>query len=160
MLIFGEFNVFRPMEARHILEKAWRALLPDGYLLLEPHTFQAVVNLGQQPASWYSSEKGLFSEKPHLCLQEGIWDATAKVAIERYYVVDGATGKVTRYASSTQAYTDEKYRSLLANCGFGDAALYPSLGTTVDGPESDLLAILARRPGPRQAATPAKVARA
>ena len=48
MLIFGEFNVFRPGEAKGILGKACRALVPNGFLLLEPHTFEAVVKLGEQ----------------------------------------------------------------------------------------------------------------
>jgi 2-polyprenyl-3-methyl-5-hydroxy-6-metoxy-1,4-benzoquinol methylase len=68
MSIFGEFNVFHQDEAKGILARAFGALLPGGYLLLEPHTFETVVELGQQPSSWYSSEKGLFSEQPHLCL--------------------------------------------------------------------------------------------
>jgi 2-polyprenyl-3-methyl-5-hydroxy-6-metoxy-1,4-benzoquinol methylase len=68
--IFGEFNVFRPQEAKAILTKACRALAPNGFLLLEPHTFEAVVEIGKQPSSWYSTEKGLFSDAPHLCLQE------------------------------------------------------------------------------------------
>jgi SAM-dependent methyltransferase len=55
MSIFGEFNVFRPGEARGILEKAYRALVPNGFLLFEPHTFEAVVKIGKQPASWYSA---------------------------------------------------------------------------------------------------------
>jgi SAM-dependent methyltransferase len=145
MLIFGEFNVFRPAEARGILEKAYRALSPNGFLLLEPHAFEAVVTMGQQPSSWYSSERGLFSDKPHFCLQENFWDTEAHVAIERYYVVDAVAGEVARHSASTQAYTNEEYRSLLAECGFGQVVLYPSLGATVGGPGGDLIGILAHK---------------
>jgi hypothetical protein len=42
-------------------------------------------------------------------------------------VVDAATGNVTRYASSAQAYTDEEYRSLLDACGFAEITFFPSL---------------------------------
>jgi 2-polyprenyl-3-methyl-5-hydroxy-6-metoxy-1,4-benzoquinol methylase len=42
MLIFGEFNVFRPATARLILSKAYQALKDGGTLLLEPHTFEAI----------------------------------------------------------------------------------------------------------------------
>ena len=147
MSIFGEFNVFRPGEARGILEKACRALVPNGFLLLEPHTFQVVVKIGEQPPSWYSAAEGLFSEAPHLCLQENFWDAEDNVAIERYYLIDAATGEVTRHSSSTQAYTDQEYRSLLAECGFGHMAFYPSLSEEVGGLESDLIAILSQKNG-------------
>ena len=145
MSIFGEFNVFRPGEARGILEKACRALVPNGFLLFEPHTFEAVVKIGEQPSSWYSTEKGLFCEEPHLYLQENFWDTEDKVAIERYYVIDAATGEVTRHSASTQAYTNEEYRSLLAECGFGEVEFYPSLGGSAGSPEGELIAVLSQK---------------
>jgi len=145
MLIFGEFNVFRPGEARGILEKAYRALVPNGFLLLEPHTFETVVRIGKHPSSWYSAEKGLFSDEPHLCLQENFWDTEANVAIERYYVIDAAAGEVTRHSASTQAYTNKEYRSLLAECGFGEVMFYPSLGGSVGSPEGDLIGVLSQK---------------
>ena len=145
MLIFGEFNVFRATEAGEILKKACRALVPGGFLLLEPHSFETVVEIGEQPRSWYSAEKGLFSDKPHLCLQENFWDSKSKVAIQRYYVVDAATGEAGLHSSSMQAYTDEEYRSLLAECGFGEAMIYPSLGGNAGGPRSSLIGILSQK---------------
>jgi SAM-dependent methyltransferase len=145
ILIFGEFNVFRPQEARAILTKANRALAPNGFLLLEPHTFEAVVEIGKQPSSWYSTEKGLFSDAPHLCLQENFWDADDHVAIERYDIIDAATGEAAFSSSSMQAYTDEEYRSLLAECGFGEVVFYPFLGEEAGSPQGDLIGILARR---------------
>jgi SAM-dependent methyltransferase len=145
MSIFGEFNVFRPGEARGILEKACRALAPKGLLLLEPHAFEVVVKLGEQPSSWYSAEKGLFSEEPHLNLQENFWDTEDNVAIQRYYIIDAATGEVTCHSSSTQAYTNEEYRSLLAECGFGTVVFYPSLGGSAGSPEGDLMGILSQK---------------
>jgi SAM-dependent methyltransferase len=145
MSIFGEFNVFRPGEARHILEKACRALVPGGYLLLEPHTFELVVRIGEQPPTWRSAEKGLFSEEPHLYLQENFWDEESGAAIQRYYVVDAATGEVARHSATTQAYTNEGYRSLLAECGFGEAVFYSSLGGSAGRAEGDLIAVLSQK---------------
>jgi SAM-dependent methyltransferase len=145
MLIFGEFNVFRPGEARGILENAARALVPNGFLLFEPHTFETVVKIGKQPSSWYSAQKGLFSEEPHLYLQENFWDPENNVAIQRYYIIDAATGEVTRHSASTQAYTNEEYRSLLADCGFGDVVFYSSLGGSAGSPEGDLMGVLSQK---------------
>ena len=145
MSIFGEFNVFRPEEAKGILTKACRALVPNGFLLLEPHTFEKVVELGRQLSSWYSTEKGLFSDEPHLYLQENFWDAYYNVAIQRYYVINAATGKVAANSSSTQAYTNEEYRSLLAECGFGEVAFHPSLGESTDSLQGNLIVILSRK---------------
>jgi len=145
MLIFGEFNVFRPVEARRILEKAYQALVPGGLLLLEPHTFEAVREIGSQPSSWYSAKQGLFSDEPHLCLQENLWDPEANVTIERYYVVDAATGEVTRHSSSMQAYTDEEYRFLLAECGFGDAEIGLPAEWITGSPGTYLTLMLSRK---------------
>ncbi len=145
MSIFGEFNVFRPENARAILEKARRALVPGGFLLFEPHPFDAVAELGEQPSSWFSTEKGLFSAEPHLYLQESFWDEGHNVTIQRYYIVDAATGEVTRYSSSMQAYTDDEYRSLLAECGFGQVEFYPSLSGSEGDSEKYLMAILAQK---------------
>jgi SAM-dependent methyltransferase len=145
MLIFGEFNVFRPAEAKDILSKALRALAPDGLLLLEPHTFEKVGETGMRPPSWYSTEKGLFSDEPHLLLRENFWDAEEHVAIERYHIITAASGEVTSHSSSMQAYTDEEYRSLLAECGFGKVTLFPALGKTAGSSEAGLIAVLAQK---------------
>ena len=103
MFVFGEFNVFTAQDASQILRKAYTSLQPGGALLLEVHTFEVVRQVGLQHCSWYSSESGLFSDHPHLCLQEAFWDEGRSVATQRYFIVDAQTGQVTRYAASMQA---------------------------------------------------------
>ena len=125
MLIFGEFNVFSIADAKAILQKAHCALNDGGMLVLEPHTFAMVKELGTQAPSWYATESGLFSERPHFCLTESFWDDKAHVATERYFIIDAQTGEVTRHAASMQAYTDDEYRALLIECGFDEVAFYP-----------------------------------
>jgi ubiquinone/menaquinone biosynthesis C-methylase UbiE len=145
MFIFGELNVFRPQDARLILQKAYVALDRDGRLLIEPHTFNAVKAIGQNPSEWYSASSGLFSESPHLYLQENFWDETSCTTTERYFIIDAQSGAVTHYASTMQAYTSDKYRSLLEESGFRDVEFHPSL----EGKETDyamsLIAITARK---------------
>jgi SAM-dependent methyltransferase len=143
-LIFGELNVFCPQDARLILAKAHEALVADGLLLLEPHTFAAVQKLGLESASWYSSPGGLFLERPHLCLQEGLWAEAGHTATIRYFVVDAASGQVTRYAQTMQAYSDDEYRALLRECGFGDVEFVASLSGGSDVMD-ELFAIVARK---------------
>ena len=145
MLIFGEFNVFRPGDARAILEKAHAALSPGGVLLLEPHTFDAVREMGERGAHWYSADCGVFSDEPYLCLRESFWHPEHAATTERYYVVDAATGGVTRYASSMQAYTDAEYRGLLAECGFGEIEVRRAMVGGGDGGERGLVVVAARR---------------
>jgi 8-oxo-dGTP pyrophosphatase MutT (NUDIX family)/SAM-dependent methyltransferase len=127
MLIYGEFNVFCRQDANLILAKAWEALKPFASLLLEAHTFEAVRGIGTEPGSWSAAPSGLFSDRPHLLLEEGFWDDTQQAATRRYFVVDGESGKLTRHAASYQAYSNDGYRSLLEENGFGKIIFYPSL---------------------------------
>jgi SAM-dependent methyltransferase len=142
MLIFGETNVFRPVDIRLILRKILAALKPGGMLVLELHTYEFVKQIGQAGSSWYASESGLFSPDPHLVLTENFWDEEQSVATIRHYMVEAATGNVIRYAQSLQAYTNEGYRSLLADCGFEDVRFYPSL-TGKPNPEQTGLFVIA-----------------
>ncbi len=146
MLIYGEFNVFRPAQARRILEKAHAALVPGGRLLLEVHTFEAVRAEGLKPRSWYGAQSGLFSDEPFLCLSESFWDGDAAVAMNRFYVIDAATHAVQKMADCVRAYTNEQYLALLRNCGFHEIGLHASLGGE-DGPRQEGLFVLSARRG-------------
>lgn len=143
MLIYGEFNVFQSTDAGNILDKIWQALAPAGILLLEPHPFRLVKARGEEPATWYSSSAGLFSEQPHLVLHENFWDEASHCCTNRYYVVDAHSGLVTRFAQSMQAYQDEEYRDLLSSHGFGEAQILPGLPGTES--TQDLIAITAQK---------------
>jgi SAM-dependent methyltransferase len=145
MLIFGEFNVFRPEDAACLLDKAWASLRVGGLLLLEPHPYMAIQHIGQQSARWYSAEQGLFSLQPHLCLEEYTWDEIRRSATTRHYIVDAATAEVTRYAGSMQAYTDDEYLALLASHRFGEINFYPSLAGQAGEIKFELIAITARK---------------
>ena len=138
MVLFGELNVFPPHQAKAVLHRARAALAPGGAVLVEVSTYQAVRSAGLRPRSWYSAPSGLFSARPHLCLQESFWHADLGVATERWYVIDTETSQVTRHAASTQAYTDEEYGKLLQLAGFRDVAAYPSLEGTL--PEAGTIA--------------------
>lgn len=127
MMLFGEFTVFRPADARAMLRKARAALRPGGLLLLEPSEAAAVKVGGTRPAEWYTQDGGLFSECPHMVLEETFWDEAQQAATHRYFVIDADSGAVDHYAASYQAYSDESLVALLEECGFGKARFYPSL---------------------------------
>jgi SAM-dependent methyltransferase len=149
MMVAGQFNVFRRSEARAILGKAFSALLPGGWLLLEPQRAGAVEQTGRAGNSWYSCGEGggLFSERPHLCLSESFWDADGHATTQRFFIIDAETGRVTRHALTSEAYTEGEFRDMLSQAGFGDLRFFPSLeGVEVqDDSPSATLAIVARR---------------
>ena len=146
LLIYGELNVFRPSDANAILGKAHAALDDGGLLLLEPHTFDAVRAIGEEGRHWDSSEAGLFSDRPYLCLQENHWDAERRTATRRYFIIHAETGDVSRCAVNYQAYSDERYREWLVERGFTDVRTFPSLTGKPDDTQTALLAILAKKP--------------
>jgi SAM-dependent methyltransferase len=145
MLIYGEFNVFTPADARLILHKAHAALDEGGLLLLEPAQYEAVRSRGGEGPPWSSAGSGLFSDHPHLWLEEHFWDEESRTATTRYYIVDAASGEVTAHASTEQAYTDEELRALLAECGYGAERFYPSLTGVEDETQAGLFALAARK---------------
>ncbi len=132
MMLFGEANVFQKTDLRKILKKAMKSLKKGGALLLEAHTFEAVENIGTEMPLWYSEESGLFSEKPHICLTENFWDEKENVAIIRYFIVDVATNAVNLQASSTQAYSEDEYKTLLRKAGFKEIIFHESFGDVED----------------------------
>lgn len=146
MIIFGEFNVFKPEDAERILGKTYRALKSSGKVLLEVSTFDAVYELGNQAATWYSAENELFADQPHVCLMESFWNEQQAVAVERYYILDAVSGQVTRYSSSTQAYTNEQLVDLLRYAGFQTLDFHPSL-TGKPADLSELTVVLAEKRG-------------
>ena len=148
MMIYGQFNVFRRDEARKILDKAFAALAGGGLLLLEPQKLATVEGEARKPPTWWSVPGGmhLFAEGPHLCLEEHFWDAEAATGTTRYFVIDPATGNVSRQAMSVEAYSDEEFRTLLANAGFENIELFPSLIGIEDKSHSYNIAITARKP--------------
>jgi len=145
MLLYGELNVFAPRDITAILTKCHAALKPGARLLLEPHTFAFFDAETPHTTSWFSSDDGLFSPTPHLCLTENHWDAVAEAVTRRYYVIDAATASVTRYAQSLQAYREDAYRELLARHGFAKIEVLPGLAHDRLAPSPGLCALLATK---------------
>lgn len=133
LLTFGEFNVFSDNDAIMILRNASNALVNDGLLLLEGHMFDAVEYLALAPAMWFSYPKSVFSDTPHLCLQENFWDEKTTTATTRYFVIDAETSSVHQYGSSMKAWHDAQYHQMLLDAGFANVEILNS----VDWPPGD-----------------------
>jgi SAM-dependent methyltransferase len=127
MMIFGEINVFRPEDAALILSRAQQSLAKGGRVLLEAHTPDAIEAIGSGSRAWSSRVKGLFSDRPHLLLEESFWDAALQAATVRYFVIDAETGEVTRHAQSMQQYSLHQYEDLLERAGLKLEFTAPSL---------------------------------
>lgn len=137
LLIYGEFNTFRREDARRILRKAWDALRPGGWLLLEPSTFASVRALGTAGPSWYAAASGLWSARPHVVLQDNAWDAQQRAAVERYVIVDAESGALAPHAMTTQAYDEEELVQMLGEPGFANICIQPALPRWADTTSGD-----------------------
>ncbi len=145
MLIFGELNVFRPTDAALILRKACEGLRRGGRLLLEVSTFESVRRIGQAAPTWWAAERGLFADARHIVLKESAWDERAAAATERFYVIVTEDCAVTRYAATTQAYTEAQYSDMVRRAGFRDLAFFMSFAEEPAAPPDDFFVILAGR---------------
>jgi SAM-dependent methyltransferase len=145
MLIYGEFNTFKTIDAGLILEKAHRALKPGGMLLLEPQDFTYIYNIRQNPPVWRTNRQGLFSERPHVFLYENFWDSRSSTITTRHWVVDAATAQVSRHIQTTLAYTDTDLEALLNRFGFNDVHFYPSLAPKEDQPRQEFFGLTSVR---------------
>lgn len=139
MLIFGELNAFAPEEAQAIIDKAHAALKHGGKLLLEVSYAGALEAEATKPPTWFTAESGLFSDSPHLGLQETKLDLGCLVS--NYYIVDEAGG-ITTYTTMHQIYTEDEYRQMLR--AFDPVLVYPCLmGMQEENPQ--FMAILATK---------------
>ena len=141
MMIYGEFNAFPPTDAEVTLAKMYAALKPGGYILIEAHTFDAVREVGSAGNSWYQSESGLFSDRPHFCLTANQWHESEAVARTRFTVIDGECSDVSIYDNTLQAYSPDDYRSLLQSGGFSQIELVPAWGNS-DIQQNDTFLVL------------------
>ena len=113
MMVFGEINVFSRQDAAAILKNCANMLLKDGLFILEAHTYEAVSAIGNAPDTWQRHSTGLFSDKPHLCLQENNWNDAEAQALSRYFILDASCAEAQCYTSFMQAYTNQTYKEML-----------------------------------------------
>ena len=145
LFIYGEFNVFRPVDIKIVLNKAYASLKEGGVLIAEPNRYETVKREGTSPSSWYSSMGGLFSPKPHLCLIENFWEPDKHVATTRYFIIDAETNKVSLHSSSMVAYTLDDLDQIIRGVGFKDIFFYESLSGGEKDLDENLIVIEARK---------------
>jgi SAM-dependent methyltransferase len=145
MMIIGEFTAFAPFEAQQILAKMHAALRPGGTILLEPQRFDSLQRLGAEANFWTRHNAGLFSDRPHLYLEEHFWDEAKHVTTDRYYIIDAATAEATEFVNTRQAYTHTEINALLTTAGFTGIKFHASLTGSEEGEDEDCFAIVAKK---------------
>ena len=139
MFLYGDFNPFPHDQARQILRRCRAALAPDGRLVLEVHSFDAVRDRGLAPPRWTAVETGLFSDNPHLRLDQSFWLEDSAHASGRHWVIDATSAEVTKYGWSMRAYTNAEYEALLTEAGLNLLNRYANLTGTDEASEFPVL---------------------
>ncbi|MEN6449667.1 MAG: class I SAM-dependent methyltransferase [Thermoguttaceae bacterium] len=124
MILFGEFNVFAPAEALAILQKVRASLRPEGRLILETQTYEAVEQAGQIATSEQRCESGLFSDQPYHCRTESRWSPNEEATVQTFFVTETANSQTQIYRSTTRAWSDNDLMALLMEARFSEAASY------------------------------------
>jgi hypothetical protein len=122
MMLFGEFNVFAPAEALEILRQVRASLHPQGRLILEIQTREAVERAGHSEPSEQRRESGLFSDRPYRCQTESRWLPDEEVTVQTFSVTETANDQTRVYRSTTKAWSDHDLMELMTEAGFHEAA--------------------------------------
>lgn len=112
---FGEFHSFRPEQARAFMPRLAGLLRPGGLFVLEYQPWDLFVR--EDAATWSAVDESPFHRQPHLWLEEFAWDEDARAEIHVHWIVDAASGAVSRYAQCHQAWTEPELLALLGDAG-------------------------------------------
>lgn len=144
MLLYGELNAFDTPDAQRIVDKAYEALRPGGRLLIEVSDPGNLRRAYRHARSWYTAQSGLFSDRPHLVLEENSYEMGC-FTTHIYVQVEGQD-EIDQYTSMHRIYSDDEYRYLLR--AFEHVLVYDAIrdrpGDEVSEPR-DLFGLLAIR---------------
>lgn len=142
---FGEFHSFPAAEAALFLPRLASLLRPGGLFVLEFQAYDSYPRGDTQ--EWTACESSVLSDRPHLWLQEYHWDDELDAEINVHWVIDAATGELSRYAQSSQAYRPEDLVDLFAGAGLGSPVFQPPITGASERFEFEML--IARAAGNR-----------
>lgn len=126
---FAEFHGFAADAAQRILDDAAAMTRPGGLLVLE--TMPLDLFARDQETSWSLHRRSVFSDRPHLWLQEHHWHEDDLAEITVHWILDVDDGSLARYSQCHQAYTDDQLAAMVDAAGFTPQDLYPPI-TGVD----------------------------
>lgn len=122
---FGELHSFPEATVRRFLPRLAALLAPGGLFVLEYQPY--ALYLREDLQEWRACDSSAFSDRPHLWLQEYHWDEGQQAEINVHWIIDAATGELSRYAQCSRAYRDRELVALFADAGLVRPAFYPPI---------------------------------
>ena len=77
-------------------------------------------------STWWTGANDLWGAGEHLVLHERGWDGDAEAVVDRFHVVDLASGRVEVFGVSERVYPPERLATVLAAAGFSPPAVHPA----------------------------------
>jgi 2-polyprenyl-3-methyl-5-hydroxy-6-metoxy-1,4-benzoquinol methylase len=124
LFLNGEMNLKSYDELSKIMKNLNASLKEGGFALIELIPFEKIEHFGHNKPTWKSQHEGVFSEKPHLLLNDFEWVEDKNHAIARTYIVMSDTSQVAEYSTSYYAYSVRDYEDLFSRNGFTIANKY------------------------------------
>lgn len=122
---FGEWHSFPPDVAAAVLADLAAVLAPGGLFVLEYQPWDSFLrDCGRQ---WQAGEHSVFSDAPHLWLQEFAWDDEAAAEVNVHWIVEAGLAEPRRYVQCHQAYSDDDLVAILAGAGLGQPTFHPPI---------------------------------
>jgi len=119
---FAEFQGFAPDDARRILAAAAAMTRPGGLFVLE--TMPTDLFARDSETTWSTHPRSVFSDRPHLWLQEHHWHEDDRAEITVHWILDAEDGSLARYTQCHQAYDDDELAGMLDEAGFTALEVY------------------------------------
>jgi SAM-dependent methyltransferase len=123
LFLYGQLGVFKRDETQALLEGIAGALRAGGKLVVELLN-KAHYDKGLRLSWWFTDYRGLWGDRPFLCLGERQWYEKEALSFERFYVLHLESGQMDEIDLCDQAYEVEEMRPMMLTAGFATVTAY------------------------------------
>jgi SAM-dependent methyltransferase len=147
LILFGQLAVQPPADVEGLLVRVRAGLARSGRLVVE--VADASMLDRSSTSTWWTGANDLWGAGEHLVLHERGWDGDAEAVVDRFHVVDLASGRVEVFGVSERLYPAERLATVLAAAGFSPPAVHPAWdGISPDALGDWVIAVAEPQPDP------------
>ena len=125
VLIYLDFCVLNPDDAKNVLKNIYRSLKPEGMLLLDVIN-ERNIDSKIMPESWEVAESGFWKETPYIAMSRGYHYPEEKLLLNQHIVIDSEE-KVDTYNFWSRYYEKEEMKTLLEMIGYREIKNHESI---------------------------------
>lgn len=141
-LIYCDFGVLSPSDRATLVKKIWKALKPEGILILDALT-KAYLDRFEEKETVYYQENGFWSEKSHVVIQRNSFIETTKNTLEQYVVITEEDCEC--YNIWNQIFSEETLLDELETGGFHTAKLFDDVAGKKYTGRQETMCVIAKK---------------